>query len=370
MSQLTKKRIGFVMEQTLGHVTHDKNLREWTGLREDVEPIWMSVPPHADDRYEKMPIVSGNWTLKASFRARELLKPVVARNSIEGLFFHTQVTALLSTGLVKRIPTVVSLDATPINVDTLGAAYNQTPSKIGALEAFKNRLNRRTFTSASHLITWCDWAKQSLISDYGISGDKITVIPPGIDLKKWEFDRTKKRSGAVRLLFVGGDFKRKGGELLLKAFKNGKWGNCELDIVTREEVDTRGLKGVRIHHGLNSNAPKLMELYANADVFIFPTLGDCLPIAVMEGMAAQLPVVATNVGAISEEVTDGVTGRLVKPGDLDGFVAAVGQIVENRDLRETMGRAGRSVAEVKFSGERNYNQVLDLILRIASGHHG
>ena len=76
--------------------------------------------------------------------------------------------------------------------------------------------------------------------------------------------------------------------------------HCELDIVTRENVDTQGLTNVRVHHGLGPNVPELMALYARADIFTFPTLADTLPLVVMEAMASGLPVITTTVGAFAK----------------------------------------------------------------------
>jgi glycosyltransferase involved in cell wall biosynthesis len=190
----------------------------------------------------------------------------------------------------------------------------------------------------------------------------VNVIPPGIDLEKWNFVRPP-HEGPVRLLFVGGDFRRKGGETLLAAFARDLALECELDIVTREAVNLAGLQNVRLHKNMLPNAPELMGLYAAADIFVFPTCADTLPLVVMEAMAASLPVVTTSVGALSEEVTDGVTGILVPPADVDALAAATLRLVREPALRLRMGAAGRQQAREKFNGAENYRRILDLCKR-------
>ena len=128
------------------------------------------------------------------------------------------------------------------------------------------------------MVTWCGWAKESLVRDYGIPAERVTVIPPGVDLERWHCPR-RPRSNRARLLFVGGDFRRKGGELLLKAYRDHLAEACELDIVTRDPVEPGALERVRVHYGLQPNSPELLSLYERADIFVFPTLGDCLPLA-------------------------------------------------------------------------------------------
>ncbi len=358
--------VGFVMEQTLGHVTHHRNLEQWTAEQDCIRPLWMPVAFDARDVWQRAPLARNNWTVRASLRAKALVNATAQREPLDALFFHTQVTALFAARWMRRIPTILSLDATPLNVDTMAAAYDHHPSASARVEALKNALNRRAFSRAAHLVTWCAWARDSLVQDYGIDAARISVIPPGIDLERWHFHRPA-RSGAVRLLFVGGDFRRKGGLVLIDAFRKHLRGRCVLDIVTKDVVDQEGLPGVRVHHGLTANSPKLVSLYQQADVFVFPTQGDCLPIAVMEAMAAGLPVVAAGVGALHEEVVEGTTGFLVPPGDGEAMAHRVLQLIEDHDLRAAMGQAGRRTAEERFDGARNYAALLDLCGRCADG---
>src|SRR5262245_46145019 len=64
-------RIGFVMEQSLGHVTHAKNLLQGIENDPEIVPTWIPVEFSAQDRWQNMPLVKSNWTLRASLRARE-----------------------------------------------------------------------------------------------------------------------------------------------------------------------------------------------------------------------------------------------------------------------------------------------------------
>ena len=219
-------------------------------------------------------------------------------------------------------------------------------------------MNRRTFRQARRLITWHEWGKDSLVTEYGVDPHKVVVIPPGVDLDKWKSTRGDEPARPVRLLFVGGDFRRKGGDTLLKAFRDSLMPHCELDIVTRENVDTQGLTNVRVHHGLGPNVPELMALYARADIFTFPTLADTLPLVVMEAMASGLPVVTTTVGALREEVEDGVTGFLIPPGDANALAEATLRLVTNPQLRRDMSAAARNSADQRFNASRNYPHVL------------
>ena len=351
-------RLGFVLEQTLGHITHAKNLQQWVANDPDVIPTWIPVSFDIQDRWDKVPLVKSNWTLRSSIRAREQVVAALRSTRLDGLFFHTSVTALFSQRLMGRIPTVVSMDATPLNFDSIGLSYEHSPSQFTPLESLKNALNRRTFNKARRLIIWNEWGKESLVKQYGVAPDKVVVIPPGVDLNKWKSNRGAEPQRPVRLLFVGGDFRRKGGDTLLEAFRVSLMGDCELDIVTRDPVDTQGLPGVRVHHGLGPNSPELMALYGRADIFTFPTVADVLPLAIMEAMASGLPVITTAVGALREEIEEGITGFLIPPGDVKAIAEATLRLVRDPELRNNMGAAARHTADQRFNAAKNYAQVL------------
>ena len=357
------------MEQALGHVTHHQNLERWVENDPEINAHWMPVPQTAPDLWERIPVVRSNWTLKASLRARALMMRGHTAEKLDAVFWHTQTTALFSPDVSGSAASVVSLDATPINYDTVGAAYGHAASGSAWLERLKHQLHTRTFHRAAALVTWCSWAKRSLISDYGVSSDKISVIPPGIDLEQWSVERAGKRSGKARLLFVGGDFERKGGPQLVAAFGSRLEEFCTLDVVTKEPIwQTKygGIAGLTVHCGLNANSAPLRRLYAEADLFVFPTRADCLPIAVMEAMAAGLPVVATDVGALSEEVEHGRNGLMVPLDDVNGLVEAVISICGDPGRLRAMSQESRKLARERFDARTNYGMVLSLLKECAA----
>jgi glycosyltransferase involved in cell wall biosynthesis len=358
-------RFGFVMEQTLGQVTHTRNFQEWASRNPDIDATWLLISYESREGWAGIPVLNQNWTIRASLQALEAVRKALRTQQFDALFFHTQVTALFAHGLMQRIPSIVSMDATPLNFDSIGGPYAHQPSRLPGLESLKNTLTRRSFTRASGLVVWHEWGKKSLVEDYGAPPDKVAVIAPGIHMQRWNFPRQDFESRPVRLLFVGADFARKGGPTLLEAMKQRLSAECELDIVTRDRVDTTGIPNVRVHHGLGPNAPALMSLYEHADIFVFPTEADVLPLAIMEAMASALPVVTTRVGAIAEQITDGVTGCVVPPRDVGALSDCTLQLVRQPQMRREMGLAGRAVAERLFNGAVNYPRILDIMRRCA-----
>jgi glycosyltransferase involved in cell wall biosynthesis len=359
-------RFAFVMEQNLGHRTHYQNLVRFVAEDASVHPTWLPLEFEPAGLLARLPYVRSNWSARASLaawaevrRARHLAQP-------DALFYHTQVTALLSP-LHAALPTVISLDATPINYDSVGEHYGHASG--GRAERLKLWANQQALSRADALVTWCAWARDSLVADYGIPAERVTVIAPGVDLDRWQ-RRAAPQPAAdhlPRLLFVGGDFARKGGEVLLRAFA-GLEGRCELHVVTREDVAPA--HNLFVYKDVAPNSERLLRLYAEADAFVFPSLGDCAPLAVPEAMAAGLPVIATRVGAIPEMVVEGETGLLVPAGDADALRASIEALLARSEARARMGEAGRRTVEADYDARRNSQRLLDVLKTVTDRRRG
>src|SRR5687768_15774474 len=83
-------RVAFVMEQTLGHVTHARNLASALAERPEIAADWLPIPFEVDGLARLLPYYRGNWSVRASWRARRALDAAEARGPISGLMFHTQ----------------------------------------------------------------------------------------------------------------------------------------------------------------------------------------------------------------------------------------------------------------------------------------
>lgn len=366
---MTKVRAAFVAEQVLGHVTLYENLRRHVAEYPTVEPTWIPIHQRLHGPGRLLPVWRSNWSVQASWRARRALKSALAMHPLDALFFHTQVTALFSVPLMERIPAVISLDATPLNYDSIGEHYGHRAAGGGRLDRQKYALNCRAFQAAAALVTSSRWAQRSLVHDYGVPPRRIQVLPPGPAPEFFALGRRRTADTAapadrpVRVLFVGGDFARKGGPLLLECFSQALADRCELHLVTGADV-LRG-PNVYVHRGLRPNSPELCALYAQADVFVLPSLADCFPNALLEAAAAGLPIVTTTVGALGEAVLDGESGRLVPPGDGASLHHALASLVDDPARRARMGQASYALARGRFDSRRNGRALLDLIVRVA-----
>lgn len=258
----------------------------------------------------------GNWTLLLGLRViRILLRAKKNGIHFDVLYFHTQVGAVLPLLWMwifpkYTVPIVVSMDATPLQLDRFGKYYGHTVSRIPGAEQVKREIMRWLLNRSSHLITLSNWCKNSLIKDYHISEKNISVIHPGISWADWGAPSPVNHlqlKDVLRIIFVGNDFKRKGGELLLKVFLTHFQPQCELTIVSNEcinYIEAEKLAGVEICNDVDADSEQLIALYQKSDIFVMPTLADMSSHAIVEAMTRGLAIVVSDVGGISDLVRD------------------------------------------------------------------
>ena len=108
------------------------------------------------------------------------------------------------------------------------------------------------------------------------------------------------------------------------------------------------------------NQDCMEELLPLADIFLLPSSSESFGLVALEAMSAEVPVVASNIGGLSEVVENGLTGFLHDPGHLAGFVASALKLLTHERLRRTMGRRGRRVARDRFSAD----EMVDRYIRV------
>jgi glycosyltransferase involved in cell wall biosynthesis len=350
---------GFLLEQAFGHITHAKNLLTNVARDPEVHAHWGLIDFEATGVAGRIPVYRSNWTVRAGVRAYREVARMNRQTKLDALFFHTQVPAVLAQRWLRKIPGIVSLDATPLQYDELGAFYKHEQGPAW-LEAWKWRLNRDCFRSARRLVAWSEWTKMGLVQGYGVLADKITVIPPGVNVNEWRRPIPRlPHADPVKILFVGGDLKRKGGLVLLEAFRALRHLGLELHLVTKDRQPPE--PGVFIHNNLEPNSQPLKELYRTCDIFVLPTFGDSQPMVLSEAGASGMAIISTNVAAIPEIVRDGETGLTVPAGDAASLTQALRDLATNPTLRITFGERAMARVSRHYDAPTNANRLLDLL---------
>lgn len=352
----------FVMEQHIGHRAFYENLRRFIDPAQHIQADWVEVT------YNQPP--SGIWDylplsehIRGTLRGRAQVRNRLKNGQYDVAFFNTQVPALLGGQLVKNRPFVLCTDITPIQYDQMGEYYHHEADVSGMMQRYKHRSNRQMLQSAGRILPWSSWAKTSLIEDYGVNADKIEVLPPGVDIEKWQPNYTLRDDTKFRILFIGGDFQRKGGDTLLKAFQALNNPNAELHLVTRHPVAVS--ERVFVYNNFQPNDPKLVQLCQSCNVFALPTHAEAFGVAAIEAGAVGLPVIGTRIGGLTDIVKYNETGLLIDVGSVEQLTNAMAILINDAVLTKRLGVTGRKRVEVNFDAQKNARRVMEILQEVA-----
>jgi len=208
----------------------------------------------------------------------------------------------------------------------------------------------------------------------GVDINKFNPENVNIDIKEYKAKLNIPRDSIV-LCFIGRLVREKGILDLLEAFKDlsFKYKELYLLIIGSTSPDERDEEtNQKIHEFVNmyklKNRVKLLgyrsdipELLKISDIFILPSYREGMPRSIIEAMAMELPVIATNIRGSREEVENGETGILVPVGDVEALSNAITKLVEDQMLRKEMGKKGRELAEELFDEKKVLEKELFII---------
>ena len=224
-------------------------------------------------------------------------------------------------------------------------------------------LDRLILRGYARVVAVSEEVRQRLLKS-GVKANKVSMIRNGIDLRP--FDRA---SAVVRhelgwdsdriVGFVGRLSREKGADIFLDTAARVLAQCPDTKFVVagdgpdRAELDALIDKlGIRDHVCMLGRCNDMPALYASLDIMVSASRIEGLPIAILEGMASRLPLVATAVGEVPTVIQDGRTGVLVPAKDPELLAAAVIELLRNPAKREQLGSAARQLVEDEFSADR------------------
>jgi starch synthase len=285
--------------------------------------------------------------LNGGLLARRRIRALeAAGRRFDVLHFHRQATAYASLERMRRTASIVSIDCTQ------GYLMGKAASRAEARSYLPNaRRDGQIFRAAKLIISTSRWAAGCLREEYPDCATDIEVMPNPVLLDHFPARWAAERHACApdhrpRVLFMGGDFARKGGHDLVDAWRAGGLGaRARLDLVTHLPVAGAAADGIHVHTGVTVHSEAWRRLWREADVFVLPTRDEAFGTVFQEAGAAGVPAVGTRINAIPEIVVDGRTGLLVAPGDRAALVGALDRLIGSADLRREMGMAARAHIE-------------------------
>ena len=354
-------RFGFVLNVTLGNMTRYLNLRKYAERDAEVDCSWAPVshytPPELPSRLRFLPD-----PLFMRARVLQQAAPLLSRlGGLDALMIHLFEAELICAlrSYVARLPLLISsTDEAPIVDRQRYPLYPSDLRKPVWRQKLRLALDFWRIRRTDFFIPFSQWAADILVDGCGAPREKVRAIHVGLDLDVWRLPTTHPRGPRIKILFVGGDFVRKGGNLLLDVFAAEFGDAAELHLVTRQAPSTLP-PHVVVHDDLGPNDPRFIELYARVDMLVVPTTADTGPLWVfLEAMAMGLPIIGTDTGSNSELVRHGETGYIVPIGDGRALAHAMRSLSNDAELRRSMGTRGRQLVEAKYSAAVNVPLIL------------
>lgn len=297
---------------------------------------------------------------KFDFFAIRTLKKIIQDNNID--LVHSQGAAALDliVSLSAKQARVSSVVTRPVMIcDQIH--YSKIKRKI--YEILDQNI---TLKLVDKLITVSHLGATILKNRYNVHEQKIKVIHNGVDLEKFEdksnikFHKTKSEEIIIGMVGHLTSFKgwydfiktikliNERTTFKIKAFIIG-------DGIMRDELEDKvanlGLRDLFVFTGYQD---KIKDILNQLDIFLFTTHREGLSVAVIEVLASGLPIVATNIGGINEQIDEEENGYVLPKGDIDGMADKCLELINNHELRIKFGKKSREIAEERFSQKRMF----------------
>ena len=290
----------------------------------------------------------------------------VAQEAVQGM--ESRIDAVIQIGATFRVsprtdlPVVLYCDSN-IKLSRAGAIAGVSEASTLTERELREIEDRETqvYENADRIYCMSDRLRASFVSEFGIPEHRVETAYPGPNFPIGEAPVVPQRDRGCEpvILFIGRDFERKGGELLLHAFSEVRAAvpGARLLIVGPDSIplasgDSRW-QGVELLGFLDKESPKgqesLYEAYRSAGVFCLPTRFEPFGIVFLEAMYYQLPCVGPNAWAIPEIIHDGETGLLFASDDASELATSLIKILGNPLGSRGMGSAGARRLDSEFS---------------------
>ncbi|MGH9946971.1 MAG: glycosyltransferase [Pyrinomonadaceae bacterium] len=323
----------------------------------------------------KHPFISAAWAFR---KVVADVKPDV----VHSWLYDANVSARLTALTLSGIPIVTSLQLADYEPDGIKEA-GWNPKKVGILKVI-DRITAKL--SGTYFIACSDFVKRSYQRNFGIKDSNIETIYNAVDidtLASYEGFNEKLRKefdlpeDAFVFLNVGRLDPQKSQKFILYAFASAQdtIENSYLLIagVGHLERELKSLaKDLHIDDMVSflGRRNDVGALLAFADVFVFPSLFEGLPVALAEAMFKSLPCIASNIEVFKEVIEDRKTGLMVDPASVNEMSKAMIELYTNSNLRKSLGDAAYVTASSKFNAAVTARQWEDLYQRISGGVNG
>lgn len=239
------------------------------------------------------------------------------------------------------------------------------------MDIIKRRRERenRIYESAAGIFTMSQWLADSLVEWKGLPREKVNVVYAGltsIGAAKKSSGRVEngtKRRGSAKLLFVGRDFFRKGGDTVVKALaelRREYSPDIGLTVVGPDKWPLPGVAPAGVDFLGKISPSEVAPLYESHDLFVMPSHFEAFGIAFVEALANGMPVIGRSTFAMPEIITPGENGALVDSSDPSELASAIVSVLEDPTVQESTVHNAGTVRE-RFSWNAVTRRMLESV---------
>ncbi|WP_149029447.1 GNAT family N-acetyltransferase [Corynebacterium halotolerans] len=372
-----KPRFLFVNENIGGHRTVHSSLRKIFADRGDIDVEFIDgeapgplgrllrAPVPGLDRLD-LDLQPLRGQLVHSWAMRRRVRRRLAAGGIDALHVYTQNTMLGGARILRSIPTVITTDSTG-RLNVFSIPYRRPTRFTAPLSRLNLIFERPVLQAATKVFANTRKVVDSLRSaDYRLPPRQVSHLEMGV-YSPYLTEPLPVRDPARHpgIVFIGTTLERKGGTMLLDIWRRELKDRADLTLITLEQVPAE--PGLTVVNDLQPGDARLWEILARADIMCFPSVIDQAPNAILEAMAAGLPVIAHPNGAVPEMVLDGETGFLVDCHRREPVADALKTLIDDPYLRIRMGEEGHRHVREHYNMADSASVIVDELLATVTG---
>jgi glycosyltransferase involved in cell wall biosynthesis len=232
------------------------------------------------------------------------------------------------------------------------------------------RAERNVYDGVDVILTMSDWLRRSFVDDFEQPAEKVVTVGAGANLVSYPESVPERSFDVPRFLFVGFAFERKGGDDLLRAFREVRAAEPDARLEIIGPARGRDADGIHwlgpISRDSADGDERIERAFREATAFVMPSRFEPFGVVFLEAMANGLPCIASNACAMPEIVADGTTGRIVPPSDPRTLARAMVELCDPDRARQ-MGAAGRARFLERFTWDRVVERMLAALDAVGPG---
>ena len=233
------------------------------------------------------------------------------------------------------------------------------PTSIAKL---KNRKAKRFYRDCAGVFTMSEWLRNDLIENTGLPAEKVHHVGGGCSIDVAKIDSSKKQGN--RFLFVGIDWNRKNGALVVEAFQKiaGQCTNAAPELYIAGPTDKPECipQTESIHFLGRLTREELIQYYNLCDYFVMPSVFEAYGLVFVEALCFGLPCIGNNICAMPEFIQDGQNGLLIYQNSVDELAKGMEKMLEEGPAMARYVQENRDTYIRKYS----WDSVADRIIQV------